>query len=120
MLDELIGQVSAPGPSGDWQADLRSYALSSRAALIRYRWVIDFIAAGPSFGPTPCAWTPGSRARPPVKRTIGNDGCPDTSRIRSGATGPAKTLSGSRISDSAGTPGRNGRAPWRDHRLDSV
>jgi AcrR family transcriptional regulator len=51
MLDALTAEIDVPQPSGDWQADLRAYALSNRATLLRHRWVIDFIGARPSFGP---------------------------------------------------------------------
>jgi AcrR family transcriptional regulator len=51
MLDALVAEVEVPPPSGDWRADLRAYALSNRAALLRHGWLIDFIGARPSFGP---------------------------------------------------------------------
>jgi AcrR family transcriptional regulator len=51
MLDALLAEVEVPDPSGDWQADLRAYARSSRMALLRHRWVIDFIGGRPGMGP---------------------------------------------------------------------
>jgi AcrR family transcriptional regulator len=51
MLDALLAEVEVPDPSGDWQADLRAYARSARAVLLRHRWVIDFIGGRPGMGP---------------------------------------------------------------------
>ncbi len=51
MLDTLVGEIAVPQPSGDWRADVRAYALSNRAALLRHRWVIDFIGSRPALGP---------------------------------------------------------------------
>jgi AcrR family transcriptional regulator len=51
MLEELVGEIDVPDPSGDWQADLRAYALSHRASLLRHQWVIDYIGGRPALGP---------------------------------------------------------------------
>jgi AcrR family transcriptional regulator len=51
MLDALFTEVDVPDPSGDWQADLQAYARSTRAVLLRHRWVIDFIGGRPGMGP---------------------------------------------------------------------
>jgi AcrR family transcriptional regulator len=51
MLDALIAEVDIPEPSGDWRADLQVQARSTRAVLLRHRWVMDFIGARPPFGP---------------------------------------------------------------------
>jgi AcrR family transcriptional regulator len=51
MLDEVQSEIEAPEPSGDWQADLRTYARNSRAALLRHPWAIDFLGSGPPSGP---------------------------------------------------------------------
>jgi AcrR family transcriptional regulator len=51
MLDTMLAEVDVPEPTGDWQADLRAQARSTRSALLRHRWVIDFIGTRPSFGP---------------------------------------------------------------------
>jgi AcrR family transcriptional regulator len=52
MLDELMGEVEVPEPSGDWRADLRAQAASMREVLLRHRWSIDFIGARPALGPS--------------------------------------------------------------------
>jgi AcrR family transcriptional regulator len=51
MLDQVQSETEVPEPSGDWRADLRGYAGSARAALLRYPWAIDFLGAGPPSGP---------------------------------------------------------------------
>jgi AcrR family transcriptional regulator len=51
MLEQVQAETEAPEPSGDWRADLRSYAGSARAALLRHPWAIDFIGIGPPTGP---------------------------------------------------------------------
>ena len=51
MLAKVQAESEAPEPSGDWQADLRTYARNARAALLRHPWAIDFIGSGPPSGP---------------------------------------------------------------------
>ena len=51
MLDTMLAEVEVPEPTGDWQADLRAQARSTRTALLRHRWVMDFIGARPPLGP---------------------------------------------------------------------
>lgn len=51
MLERVQGEAQAPEPSGDWRADLRAYAVSKRAALLRHPWAIDFLGSGPPSGP---------------------------------------------------------------------
>jgi AcrR family transcriptional regulator len=51
MLDALFTEIEVPDPSGDWQADLRAYARSIRAVLLRHRWVIELIGGRPGMGP---------------------------------------------------------------------
>jgi AcrR family transcriptional regulator len=51
MLEEVQSEIEAPEPSGDWRADLRTYARNSRAALLRHPWAIDFLGSGPPSGP---------------------------------------------------------------------
>jgi AcrR family transcriptional regulator len=51
MLEKVQSESEAPVPSGDWRADLRTYALNARAALLRHPWAIDFIGTGPPSGP---------------------------------------------------------------------
>ena len=51
MIEGLQGEIEAPEPSGDWRADLATYARNYRAALHRHPWAIDFLGAGPPSGP---------------------------------------------------------------------
>ena len=51
MLEAVQSETEVPEPSGDWRADLRAYALSARAALLRHPWACDFLGAGPPSGP---------------------------------------------------------------------
>ena len=51
MLDALMADIEVPEPTGDWQADLRVQARSTRKVLLRHRWVIDFVTARPPLGP---------------------------------------------------------------------
>ena len=51
MLEAIEGEVEVPEPSGDWQADLRVFARSARASLLRHRWAMEFIGGRPPSGP---------------------------------------------------------------------
>ncbi|HWG01533.1 MAG TPA: TetR/AcrR family transcriptional regulator [Trebonia sp.] len=51
MLEWVQAEVEVPEPTGDWRGDLRSYAHSTRAVLLRHPWAIDFLGSGPPSGP---------------------------------------------------------------------
>lgn len=51
MLEKVQAESEAPEPSGDWRADLRTYARNARATLLRHPWAIDFLGHGPPAGP---------------------------------------------------------------------
>ena len=51
MLEKVQAEAETPEPSGDWRADLRGFALNTRAALLRHPWAIDFLGIGPPSGP---------------------------------------------------------------------
>ena len=51
MLEKVQAEAEAPEPSGNWRADLRTYAHNARAALLRHPWAIDFLGVGPPSGP---------------------------------------------------------------------
>ncbi len=51
MLEAVQAESEAPEPTGDWRADLRTYARNARAALLRHPWAIDFLGSGPPSGP---------------------------------------------------------------------
>jgi AcrR family transcriptional regulator len=50
MLQQVQAESEVPVPSGDWRADLRTYARNTRAALLRHPWAIDFLGSGPPSG----------------------------------------------------------------------
>ncbi len=51
MLDAIIAEVQVPAPTGDWRADLRTQALSTREVMLRHKWVVDFFSSRPPLGP---------------------------------------------------------------------
>jgi AcrR family transcriptional regulator len=51
MLDAIHGEVYVPEPTGDWRADLRAQACSTRSVLRRHPWVVDFSGSRPPLGP---------------------------------------------------------------------
>jgi AcrR family transcriptional regulator len=50
MLEQVQAEIEAAEPSGDWRGDLRAYAGSARAALLRHPWAIG-LGGGPPTGP---------------------------------------------------------------------
>jgi AcrR family transcriptional regulator len=40
MIDLVFGEIEPPSPGGDWKAELRKRAISTRDALNRHRWAI--------------------------------------------------------------------------------
>ncbi|MDQ2815473.1 MAG: TetR/AcrR family transcriptional regulator [Actinomycetota bacterium] len=51
MLDSVEGEIEVPEPSGDWRADLRTFAYRIRAGMSRHRWALEFIGSRPPSGP---------------------------------------------------------------------
>jgi AcrR family transcriptional regulator len=51
MLETVQAEIKAAEPSGDWRADLATYARNTRAAMHRHPWATDYIGAGPPSGP---------------------------------------------------------------------
>jgi AcrR family transcriptional regulator len=51
MLEAVEAEIEVPEPSGDWRADLRTYARNTRAAMLRHQWARDYMGAGPPAGP---------------------------------------------------------------------
>jgi AcrR family transcriptional regulator len=51
MLEAINAEIQVPEPSGDWRADLRAFARSARAAVLRHQWALDFMSNGPPAGP---------------------------------------------------------------------
>ncbi len=51
MLDSIEADIEVPEPSGQWRADLATFAHRARAAMSRHRWAMDFIVGRPPSGP---------------------------------------------------------------------
>ena len=51
MLDAIEAEIEVPEPTGDWRADLGTFAHRTRAALRRHRWAVEFIGTRPPSGP---------------------------------------------------------------------
>ena len=51
MIDLVFGEIDAPAAGGDWKAELRKRATSTRAALNRHRWAIGEMEGRTSHGP---------------------------------------------------------------------
>jgi AcrR family transcriptional regulator len=51
MVDIVFGEIEAPAPVGDWKAELRKRAVSTREALNRHRWAIGEMEGRTSHGP---------------------------------------------------------------------
>lgn len=52
MRDMLMAEVEVPAPTGDWQADLRAFAMNYRGMLRKHLWLMDFVGGRPPLGPT--------------------------------------------------------------------
>jgi AcrR family transcriptional regulator len=51
MREALESQVEIPDPTGDWRADLWTFAHRQRAALLEHQWLMDILGSGPPSGP---------------------------------------------------------------------
>jgi AcrR family transcriptional regulator len=51
MRDMVMGEVTAPEPSGNWRTDMRGLAAGMRAMMHRHPWLIDFVGGRPPLGP---------------------------------------------------------------------
>jgi AcrR family transcriptional regulator len=51
MVDIVFGEIDAPAADGDWKAELRRRAVSTRAALNRHRWAIGQMEGRTDHGP---------------------------------------------------------------------
>ena len=52
MIDIVFGEIDPPAPDGDWKAELRKRAISTRAALLRHRWAVGEMEGRTDFGPS--------------------------------------------------------------------
>jgi AcrR family transcriptional regulator len=51
MVDIVFSEIEAPVPGGDWKAELRKRALSTREALARHPWAVGEMEGRTSHGP---------------------------------------------------------------------
>ena len=51
MIDIVFGEIDSPMAGGDWKAELRKRAASTRAALNRHRWAIGEMEGRTTHGP---------------------------------------------------------------------
>src|SRR5262249_37201853 len=51
MIDFILGEAEPPEPTGDWRADLRAIACTTRDTLHRHRWAVNFMGGRPPTGP---------------------------------------------------------------------
>jgi AcrR family transcriptional regulator len=52
MIDLVFGEIYAPAAGGDWKAELRKRAVSTREALLRHRWAVGEMEGRTSHGPS--------------------------------------------------------------------
>jgi AcrR family transcriptional regulator len=52
MIDLVFSEIDPPTPGGDWKAELRKRAVSTRAALLRHRWAVGEMEGRTSHGPS--------------------------------------------------------------------
>jgi AcrR family transcriptional regulator len=52
MIDIVFGEIEVPAPGGDWKAELRKRALSTREVLARHPWAIGEMEGRTSHGPS--------------------------------------------------------------------
>jgi AcrR family transcriptional regulator len=51
MVDLVFSEIQAPAATGDWKAELRTRAVSTRDALTRHRWAIGEMEGRTNHGP---------------------------------------------------------------------
>jgi AcrR family transcriptional regulator len=52
MIDIVFSEIEPPSPGGDWKAELRKRAVSTRAALRRHPWAVGEMEGRTSHGPS--------------------------------------------------------------------
>jgi AcrR family transcriptional regulator len=52
MIDLVFSEIEPPPTGGDWKAELRKRAVSTRAALLRHRWAVGEMEGRGSHGPS--------------------------------------------------------------------
>lgn len=52
MIDLVFAEIDPPAADGDWKAELRKRAVSTRAALLRHRWAVGEMEGRTDHGPS--------------------------------------------------------------------
>jgi hypothetical protein len=52
MIDLVFAEIDPPAAGGDWKAEMRKRAVSTRAALLRHRWAVGQMEGRGSHGPS--------------------------------------------------------------------
>jgi AcrR family transcriptional regulator len=52
MIDLVFAEIDPPAAGGDWKAELRKRAVSTRDALLRHRWAVGEMEGRTSHGPS--------------------------------------------------------------------
>jgi AcrR family transcriptional regulator len=52
MIDLVFSEIEAPAAGGDWRAELRKRAVSTRQALLRHRWAVGEMEGRSNHGPS--------------------------------------------------------------------
>jgi AcrR family transcriptional regulator len=52
MIELVFSEIEPPAAGGDWKAELRRRAVSTRAALLRHRWAVGEMEGRTSHGPS--------------------------------------------------------------------
>ena len=52
MIDVVFSEIEPPAAGGDWKAELRKRAMSTRAALMRHRWAVGEMEGRTGHGPS--------------------------------------------------------------------
>ena len=52
MIELVFSEIQPPNADGDWKAELRKRAVSTRAALLRHRWAVGQMEGRTSHGPS--------------------------------------------------------------------
>ena len=52
MIDLVFSEIEPPAAGGDWRAELRKRAVSTREALLRHRWAVGEMEGRTNHGPS--------------------------------------------------------------------
>jgi AcrR family transcriptional regulator len=52
MIELVFSEIEPPAAGGDWKAELRTRAVSTRAALLRHRWAVGEMEGRTNHGPS--------------------------------------------------------------------